>query len=513
MSLLEIASLSHSYGDNQLYKNANFSLNKGEHIGIVGQNGTGKSTLIKICTEQVIPDSGYVMWQPKVSFGYLDQYAKIDYQMTIEGFLKAAFYNLFQIEKELSKHYERLAAGDKKECNIAAGLQEILEKRDFYTIDTQIAQVASGLGLSALGLERPIEKLSGGQRAKVILAKLLLEKPDILLLDEPTNFLDKENIEWLKKYLTSFENAFMVISHDYDFLDKVTNRIIDIDNKKTTKYYGTYEEFLKKKMLLREDYIRRYSAQQKDVKKTEEFIRRNIAGRKSKMARGRKKQLARMDKMDILEEKEIKPNFKFQELPLTNSQHLLVEHLTVGYYYPVLSNINFAIKGGQKVVLAGFNGIGKSTLLKTLINQLSALQGKVTFSQQVVLGYFEQDLFWENKTMTPIEIISNAYPALSNKEIRKQLARSGVSNKQAMQMIDSLSGGEQSKVKICMLTINPCNFLIMDEPTNHLDIQSKNALKNALMSFSGTVILVSHEEAFYKDWAQRVIYMEDVKQS
>lgn len=510
MSLLEITGLSHSYGNNQLYKDAELSLNKGEHIGVVGQNGTGKSTLIKICTEQVIPDSGRVVWQPKVSVGYLDQYAEIDYQMTMEDFLKTAYAELFEVEKELNKNYEKLAAGDAKALNIAAKCQETLENNDFYTIDTRIAQVASGLGLSALGLERPIEKMSGGQRAKVILAKLLLEKPDVLLLDEPTNFLDKEHIEWLQEYLSYFENAFMVVSHDYDFLDKVTDRIIDIDNEKVTKYYGTYKEFLKKKTLLREDYVRQYSAQQKEIKKTEEFIRRNIAGRKSKMARGRQKQLMRMDKMEALEVKEIKPCFKFQELPLTNSQHLLVDHLAVGYYYPILSDINFRIKGGEKVVITGFNGIGKSTLLKTLINRLPVLQGSVLFSQQVVVGYFEQDLVWEDKTMTPIQIISNVYPELSNKEVRKQLARCGVSSKHAMQAIDSLSGGEQSKVKISMLTIKPCNFLIMDEPTNHLDIQSKSALKDALLDFSGTVILVSHEEAFYREWAQRVLDIENV---
>ncbi len=505
MSLLEVTDLSHSYGENVLYKNAQLQLNQGEHIGIVGQNGTGKSTLIKICTEQIIPDNGRIDWQAKISIGYLDQYAEIDSEITIRNYLKSAFSNLYEIEKSLNECYDRLAAGDGGVLNFITEYQETLEKNNFYFIDTRIAKVAFGLGLSAIGLDRPIAKISGGQRAKVILAKLLLERPDVLLLDEPTNFLDKEHIQWLEEFLSKFENAFMVVSHDYNFLNKVTNRIVDIDNKKITKYSGTYTEFLKKKTQLREDYVRQYSTQQREIKKTEEFIRKNIAGRKSKMARGRQKQLERMDKMEAIEEKEIKPYVQFKEVPLTNTEHLLVNHLSVGYQYPILTDLDFSIKGGQKVVITGFNGIGKSTLLKTLLKQLPVLKGEFSFSNQVVIGYFEQDLVWKDGTRTPLQIISDAYPEMSNKEIRKSLACCGIKSKHAMQAIGSLSGGEQAKVKLCILSMKSCNFIIMDEPTNHLDIQAKLALKEALINFSGTVLLVSHEEDFYKDWVQRVI--------
>ena len=508
MSLLEINGLSHSFGDNLLYKNAELTLNKGEHIGIVGQNGTGKSTLIKICTEQVIPDSGRMIWQPNISVGYLDQYAEIDHSLTMKEFLKSAFSKLYKIEHDMGELYEMAANGDMRYLERAAKLQEELERHDFYSIDTQIEQVANGLGLLAIGLTRPIEQMSGGQRAKVILAKLLLEKPDVLLLDEPTNFLDKEHISWLADYLSKLENAFMIVSHDFAFLDKITNRICDIDNDTITKYYGAYSEFLKKKTLLREDYIRQYSTQQKEIKKTEEFIRKNIAGRKSKMARGRQKQLDRMDKMEALAQKEIKPYFCFPELPLTNTEHLAVKHLSIGYHYPVLSDIDFSIKGGQKVVITGFNGIGKSTLLKTLVGQIPSMQGLYKYSDQVTIGYFEQDLSWPDETRTPIQIVSDAYSNLVIKDVRKKLARCGISSKHAMQSIGTLSGGEQAKVKMCLLTLTPCNFLIMDEPTNHLDVQAKDSLKTALMEFPGTVLLVSHEEAFYRDWAQRVIDIE-----
>ena len=511
MSLLEIHGLTHAFGDNHLYKNAELTLNKGEHMGIVGQNGTGKSTLIKICTQQIMPDKGQIIWQTNIVTGYLDQYAEIDPDLTMRDFLKSAFSKLYLTESRLTALYEMIAAGKSEYLSQAARLQETLEIQDFYSLDTRIEQVASGLGLIAIGFDRPIAQMSGGQRAKVILAKLLLEKPDVLLLDEPTNFLDKEHICWLADYLSGLENAFMVVSHDRAFLEKIADRICDIDNGTITKYYGTYSEFVRKKTLLREDYVRQYAAQQKEIRKTEEFIRKNIAGRKSKMARGRRKQLERMEKMDALVQNETTPCFHFPEVPLTNAEHLFVKRLAAGYYYPVLSGIDFTIKGGQKVVITGFNGIGKSTLLKTLTGQIPALQGYYRFSDQVTTGYFEQDLIWEDGAGTPVQIVSDSYPGMVMKEVRKALARCGISSKHAMQPVGTLSGGEQAKVKMCLLTLKPCNFLILDEPTNHLDHQAKDALKDALIEFPGTILLVSHEEAFYREWAQRVIDLEKQK--
>lgn len=505
MSLLEIENLTHTFGDKQLYKNASLTLNKGEHIGIVGQNGTGKSTLIKLCTRQIMPDTGRVIWQPKITVGYLDQYAEIDVNLSMQDFLKSAFRDLYQLEQEMTKLYERAAGGHTQCLSLAAKYQEQLEIRDFYSIDTQIEQTAVGLGLLSIGLDRPIMEMSGGQRAKVILAKLLLTKPDVLLLDEPTNFLDKEHIAWFADYLANLDNAFMVVSHDHAFLEKTANRICDIDNHSITKYYGTYSEFLKKKTFMREDYIRQYSVQQREIKKTEEFIRKNIAGRKSKMAKGRRKQLERMDKIEAIAFKEIVPRFRFPYLPFSGTEHLIVKRLSVGYHYPILSNIDFMMKGGQKVVITGFNGIGKSTLLKTLVGQIPAMNGIYQFSEQTAIGYFAQDLIWRDLSQTPIQIVSDTYPDIPAKEIRKALARCGITGEHAMQAVGTLSGGEQAKLKMCLLMHKPCNFLILDEPTNHLDVQAKEALKTALQEFPGTVLLVSHEAAFYKEWAGRVI--------
>lgn len=305
MSLLEIEGLTHSFGENLLYKNAGFTLNKGEHIGIVGQNGTGKSTLIKICTEQIIPDSGRIVWQPNTTIGYLDQYAEIDHTLTMKEFLKSAFTKLFEMEAQALQLYEKAADGDMKSLELAARYQEQLEAHDFYSIDTAIDRVANGLGLLAIGLDRPIAEMSGGQRAKVILAKLLLEKPDVLLLDEPTNFLDKDHVAWLAEYLSSLENAFLVVSHDFDFLDKIANRICDIDNDTITKYYGTYSEFLRKKTLLREDYIRQYSAQQKEIKKQRSLLGKILLDEKQKWREGDKNSLIEWTKWRLWNRKRL----------------------------------------------------------------------------------------------------------------------------------------------------------------------------------------------------------------
>lgn len=508
MSILEIKGLSHTFGDDVIFQDAEFSLNRGEHVGIVGQNGAGKSTLIKLCTGQLIPDAGSVSWQPGVTVGCLDQYAQMDRSTSMREFLKTAFRTLYEAEAHMTRLYERAAEGDEESLLRAAQVQELLEQRDFYEIDTRIDRVAAGLGLHAIGLDVPIDRMSGGQRAKVILAKLLLEQPDVLLLDEPTNFLDREHVAWLAEYLCGLEHAFMVVSHDRAFLEKITTRICDIDNRRISKYTGSYSEFLQKKALLREDYIRQYSAQQREIKRTEEFIRRNIAGRKTRMAQGRRKQLERLERLEAPELKELRPTLRFTCLPLTATEHLIVKRLSVGYDFPLLDGLDFSVTGGQKIAVTGFNGIGKSTLLKTLLGKLPALGGSFVFSEQVTKGYFEQDLVWEDSTRSPIQIVSDACPLLSSKEVRRHLARCAISNKQAVQSVGTLSGGEQAKVKLCLLTLSPCNFLILDEPTNHLDAQAKDELKDALTEFPGTVLLVSHEEAFYRGWVHRIIDIE-----
>jgi ATPase subunit of ABC transporter with duplicated ATPase domains len=278
MSILEVKNLTHSFIDKTLYENACFNLYKGEHMGIVGQNGSGKSTLLKILLGEIIPDKGSVKWQPDIQIGHLDQYAEINENQTILEYLKTAFSDLFELENRMNVLYQESAiTGNNGSLLQAAEYQEQLEACDFYSIDSKINKIVSGLGINAIGMDRTIHGLSGGQRAKVILAKLLLEKPEVLLLDEPTNFLDKEHVEWLSNYLMVFDGAFIVVSHDYELLEKISTCIGDLEFGTIKKYYGKYSDFLRQKEHLRKDYIRQYNAQQKKIEKTEEYIRRNIS--------------------------------------------------------------------------------------------------------------------------------------------------------------------------------------------------------------------------------------------
>ncbi|MBB6735331.1 ABC-F family ATP-binding cassette domain-containing protein [Cohnella zeiphila] len=508
MSLLKVENLSHAFADKKLYDNASFELYKGEHMGIVGQNGSGKSTLIRILLGATVPDQGAVKWQSDAKIGHLDQYAEVDGGLTVSEYLHTAFAHLYAIEEKMNRLYEESAAsGDEASLLRAAAYQDRLEAEDFYTVDSRIGRIAAGLGLDAIGMDRPVRELSGGQRAKAILAKLLAEKPNVLLLDEPTNFLDQDHAEWLAGFLTAFDGAYIVVSHDFDFLEKISSCICDIEFGTIRKYYGKYSDFLRQKEHLRQDYVRRYEAQQKQIEKTEEYIRRNIAGVNTRIAQGRRKQLDRMERLTPPAFVH-PPSIRFREMPISATAVLTVQKLEVGYRSSLLPELNFKIAGGEKLVIAGFNGIGKSTLLNTLVGRLPAMAGSCRFSEQAAVGYYEQELTWENDTLTPMQVISERYPGLNAKEIRRQLALCGVRGDHAAQPVGTLSGGEQSKVKLCRLLLAPCNFLILDEPTNHLDAETKKALQSALARFSGSVLLVSHEEGFYKGWVDRILRLE-----
>jgi len=509
MSLLTVTDLSHSFGDKDLYQNASLTLYKGEHMGIVGQNGAGKSTLIKILLGFIAPTKGQIAWQRGLSIGHLDQYAEVDGALTIEAYLHAAFSDLYAMEEKLQALYADMANGaTDSQLEKAALLQQTLEARDFYAIDSTVARVAAGLGLTVIGLGRRLGTLSGGQRAKVILAKLLLQKPDVLLLDEPTNFLDAPHIAWLTAYLSAYAGAFLIVSHDVSFLDGVTTCILDIEFQTLRKYHGRYSDFVRQKAHLREEYVRRYTAQQREIEALTDYIARNKArASTANMAKSRQKKLNRMEKLAPTSV-QARPDITFASTALTALYALTVQGLEVGYAYPLLPKLSFSIAGGQKTVLTGFNGIGKSTLLKTLTGRLAPLGGSFSLDPQVKIGYFEQELVWADGDRTPFEILSEAYPALWPKQIRRELARYGVRAEHVLRPVRTLSGGEQNKVKLCRLSLCPHNFLILDEPTNHLDAETKGALHEALVRFEGSVLLVCHETAFYQGFADRVIDLE-----
>lgn len=502
MSLLEVKNLSMEYGDKLLFSEGNFELYKGEHMGLVGENGSGKSTLLKILLDKELPDNGSVIWQKNIKIGYIDQYLKAEGNLTVYEYLKTAFKEEYELEKELNSLYEDLAIEYNEYYMEKIGvLQEELEHRDFYSLENKIDKVITGLGINSFGEHTYLDNLSGGQQSKVILARLLLEEADVLLLDEPTNFLDYGHVVWLMDYLKNFKGAFMVISHNIEFLNDITTCILDIEFCKMKKYYGNYDKFLRLKEEYKESYIREYGKQQEYIKKTEEYIRRNKAGVNSKMARGRQKQLDRVVKLDTPSENR-KPIIDFK----TNysAGRIKLKELEVGYTHALLPKLNLNIENDEKVVISGFNGIGKSTLLKTIMGEIDKISGEVICSKDIKIGYYEQELNWEDENQNAMEIVRSFYPRLKTEEIRRNLNKCGIESKDLDQAIGTLSGGEQSKVKLCIMTLRESNVLILDEPTNHLDKVTKEVLKEALINFEGSLILVSHEKDFYDGWVDKV---------
>lgn len=497
MALLEVSGLSMAYAEKTLYEDAEFTLNLNEHMGIVGQNGAGKSTLIKILTGQELPLSGKITWQKGLKIGYLDQYAEIPEEMQLVDFLHTAYQDLYDKQARMNELYATYGnTFDDKLLERAARMQEELDAADFYELDTQIERVITGLGLEAIGRDRVLAEMSGGQRAKVILAKLLLENDDVIILDEPTNYLDVSHIEWLQDFLQSFEGAAMIISHDFAFLDKVTNAIIDVAFGKINKYRGSFQKAMRQKAERTEQQLRSYEKQQAEIDKAQKFIAKNKArASTSKQARSREKMLARMDKIDPPSEN-LKASFNFPYVESQSANALTVTDLSVGYVTPVLEPVTFSITTHQKIAFKGFNGAGKSTLIKSILGVIPSLGGEAQFSPSAKINYFDQDLEWDNDQKTPLQEMQDRFPTMEPKALRTRLAAAGINAENAMKPMQQLSGGEQTKVKLAIMEMVPSNFMILDEPTNHLDEQTKQALKQALRKFPGNLIVVSHESSF-----------------
>ena len=343
----------------------------------------------------------------------------------------------------------------------------------------------------------------------MILAKLLLQNPDVLVLDEPTNYLDVNHIDWLADYLNNFEGAFIVVSHDYDFLGRITNCIIDIDFGTITRYTGDLKHALRQKEADRESYLKAYANQQRKIQKTEAYIRKNKAGSRSKSAKSREKQLAKMEILTPPQNNK-KAHVLFPYVDTASNLLLQTQDLVIGYEQALVkSAFNFSVGNGEKVAVTGFNGIGKTTLLKTLLGKLKPIYGNFELSSTAKLAYFQQDLAWPNKNMTPLQYLQEEFPRLRPRELRQALARMGLTAQQAMSPLKELSGGEQEKVKLAKMQFEPSNLLFLDEPTNHLDIATKDSLRKAIVEFNGGVIIVSHERDFFRgNWVDKTIDIE-----
>lgn len=501
MSILKINNLSHTFENKQLFKNASFDINNGEHVGIVGLNGAGKSTFINIIAGNISYDAGEVIWLNGIRYDYLDQHADIDRDKTVIEYLKTAFDYLYELEKKLNALYAEMADTtdeDKLEklINKSNRMLEQLESEGFYEIDSRIKKAAGGLGVAAIGYDKKIDTLSGGQRAKVMLCKLILENPDVMLLDEPTNFLDVEHIDWLEKYLCSLKKTYIVISHDTDFLDAVCDHIVSIENGSIRKYTGNYSQFVAQHDMAVKQYAEDYQRQQAEIKKMEDYINRNKARASTAgMANSRKKMLERIDVMQkpVVS---LESHFSFPCEMLNTRDMLKVDKLVVGYDSPLLPPISFEMRGDTKLWIWGANGIGKSTLLKTLMGVIPPLGGTHNFHIAARPAYLEQDLKFSDMNINSFSYISECFPRFNQKEVRSQLARVGIRGEMSLQPIKTLSGGEQVRVKLLTIMNRVSNILILDEPTNHLDVAAKESLKKAIAEYAGAVILVSHDRAF-----------------
>ncbi len=509
--ILNVENLTHGFGDRAIFDHVSFRLLKGEHIGLVGANGEGKSTFMNIITGKLKPDEGKVEWNKHVRVGYLDQHAKLTKGMTIREVLNSAFTYLFEMEQQITQIYESMA--DATDEEIAAmmeevgTLQDLLTNHDFYLIDSKVEQVARALGLLDLGLDTDVTALSGGQRTKVLLAKLLLEKPEILLLDEPTNYLDAEHIDWLKRYLEEYENAFILISHDVPFMNSVVNIIYHMENCALDRYVGNYDEFLSVYEVKKSQLEAAYRKQQQEITKLKDFVARNKARVATRnMAMSRQKKLDNMDIIELAKEKP-KPEFHFKEARTPGKMLFETTDLIIGYDAPLSREINLRMERGEKIAIVGTNGIGKSTLLKSLLGLTRPLSGKVQLGDYLHLGYFEQEMAASSNTC--IEEIWQDFPSFSQYEVRAALAKCGLTTKHIESKVMVLSGGEQAKVRLCKLINRESNLLILDEPTNHLDVDAKEELKRALKEYHGSILLVCHEPDFYEDIVSQVWHLEE----
>lgn len=501
MSILDVENVTHGFGGRRILEDASFRLLKGEHVGLVGANGEGKSTFLNIITGKLMPDEGTITWCKRITTGYLDQLSTLTKGKTIRDVLREAFQHLYDLEKEMLNAYDQMGSCSEEEMAVlmedVGDIQETLDYSGFYVIDSKIEEYANGLGLGEIGLDRGVDELSGGQRAKVLLTKLLLQNPMILILDEPTNFLDENHVAWLKNFLQNYDNAFILVSHDVAFLNDVVNVVYHVENAILTRYSGDYNEFLKMSELKKRQNEQAYEKQQKEIANLEVFIAKNKArASTSNMAKSRQKKLDKIDVIEIARER-VKPTFNFRPSRTLGKQVIVASDLVLGYTEPLTKSLDITLERNQKIAIKGVNGLGKSTLLKTLLGIIPPINGSTELDPFIELGYFEQETITSDNTA--LQEIWNDYPGMTNGEVRSALARCGLTSEHISSNMRVLSGGENAKVRLCKMMLKEINLLVLDEPTNHLDVDAKAELKKAISEFKGTVLLVSHEPDFYED--------------
>lgn len=515
MILLEAHKISKSFGTDLILADINIEVHSGERVALVGRNGSGKSTLLKILAGELAPDRGDIAIAKEVSIGYLEQNSTFRSTNTIYGELESVFADLLDIERRLRDIERLMAEADpnaepedyEKLLAEYDRLQERFTAAGGYTYQADIQSVLNGLGFGDRDPDTPVDALSGGQKTRLALGKLLLTKPDLLILDEPTNHLDIATLTWLENYLKHYPGALLVVSHDRYFLDRLVDKVYEISRGVSKKYHGNYSAYLEQKAADLERAWKAYEKQQKEIRKLEDFIQRNIArASTTKRAQSRRKRLEKMDKLERPAGEERRARIHFDITKPSGRDVLVARGLVYGYEGRKIGGpVSFDLHRGESVALVGPNGIGKTTLLKTIAGLLPKIAGDIQLGANVTIGYFDQEQSGLNLNKTVLNELWDAYPLMDEKDVRTVLGSFLFSGADVLKPVAALSGGEKARLALAKLMLARDNFLILDEPTNHLDLDSKEVLEAALMDFPGTILFVSHDRYFINRLATRII--------
>lgn len=519
MIIMQVNDISKSFGAEEILANIKLEIKDKDRIAIVGRNGAGKSTLLKIMAGEMSHDTGDIIKPKDLTLGYLSQHTGLESANTIWEEMLEVFQNLISQEKKLRSLEARMAQTNQLDPDVAAKLLEEYDRLQVqfetnggYSYESEIKTVLAGLNFLDYDDQTPINELSGGQKTRLALGKLLLKKPSLLILDEPTNHLDIETLSWLEKYLTSYPGAVVIVSHDRYFLDKTVSIVYEISRHRTKKYHGTYSNFLTQKALNYEQEMKEFDKQQTEIKKLEDFIQRNIVrASTTKRAQSRRKQLEKMDKMDRPLGDESSASITFEITKRTGNDVLKIQDLSFRYEdeeRPLFNHVSFHVSRGESIALVGPNGVGKTTLLKNILGTLTPSNGKIQLGTNVQIGYYDQEQANLSSTKTVLQELWDEYPTVNEKDIRTILGNFLFSGDDVLKLVKSLSGGEKARLALAKLRMQKANLLILDEPTNHLDIDSKEILEAALIDFPGTIIFVSHDRYFINKIADRVVEMQ-----
>ena len=511
--ILNATNISKSFGSNEIIKDATFLVNEHEKVAIVGVNGAGKTTLLKILTGEESADSGSITLAKDAKLGYLRQINNVDSALSIIDELYTVIEPILNMEKRMSQMQEdmkHLTGSELEELYSSyTALTHSYELMDGYAAKSRVVGILKGLGFEEIDFDRKINTLSGGQKTRVFLAKLLLEEPDIILLDEPTNHLDLRSIEWLESYLLNYKGAVIIVSHDRYFLDKIVSKVIDIENGNVQMYLGNYTDFSNKKQMLLDAKMKEYLNQQQEIKHQEAVITKlkQFNREKSiKRAESRQKQLEKIERVEAPQTYSENMRLSLDISKESGKDVLTVHNLSKSFDHKKLFwDINFEIKRGERVAIIGDNGTGKTTLLKIINGLLEPDTGEVIYGSNVSVAYYDQEHQVLHMDKTLFDELSDTYPEMTNTQIRNILAAFLFTGEDVYKKIADLSGGERGRVSLVKLMLSKANFLLLDEPTNHLDIVSKDVLENALNNFPGTVCYVSHDRYFINKTATRIL--------